>query len=114
MDRVQLLKGSYIVNPTISVVAIPQIERSFENYVQILSEEDVTPEISPGALSDVAKEFSLRSIVAIVSDSKDSDKACEPDVVIPLFALIAFVVNVFVPVNVFVADIGLLVPVFDT
>ena len=32
MDRVQLLKGSYIVNPTISVVAIPQIERSFENY----------------------------------------------------------------------------------
>ncbi|MBQ9304822.1 GGDEF domain-containing phosphodiesterase [Butyrivibrio sp.] len=60
-------------------------ERSFENYVQILSEEDVTPEISPGALSDVAKEFALRSIVAIVSDSKNSDKAGEPDVVIPLF-----------------------------
>ena len=60
-------------------------ERSFENYVLILSKEDITPEISPGALSDVAKEFSLRSIVAIVSDSKDSERAGEPDTVISLF-----------------------------
>ncbi|MCR4996230.1 MAG: GGDEF domain-containing phosphodiesterase [Butyrivibrio sp.] len=61
-------------------------EKSFENYVQILSEEEVTPEISPGALSDVAKDFSLRSIVAIVSNVKEAeDAATEPDSVIPLF-----------------------------
>ncbi|WP_026651741.1 putative bifunctional diguanylate cyclase/phosphodiesterase [Butyrivibrio proteoclasticus] len=60
-------------------------ERSFENFVQILSEEDVTPEISPSALADLAKEFSLRSIVAIVSDNKDSDKAGSADTIVPLF-----------------------------
>ena len=52
---------------------------------ECLLKEDITPEISPGALSDVAKEFSLRSIVAIVSDSKDSERAGEPDTVISLF-----------------------------
>ena len=60
-------------------------ERSFQNYVQILSEEEITPEITPSALADVAKEFSLRSIVAIVSDLKDSKQSKEPEVVIPLF-----------------------------
>lgn len=60
-------------------------ERSFENFVQILSEEDVTPEISPSALADISKEFSLRSIVAIVSDDKDSDKAGAADTIVPLF-----------------------------
>ena len=60
-------------------------ERSFENFVQILSEEEITPEISPSALADVAKDFSLRSIVAIVSELKTSDTASTPDVIIPLF-----------------------------
>lgn len=60
-------------------------ERSFENFVQILSEEEITPEISPSALADVSKEFSLRSIVAIVSELKPSDIASTPDVIIPLF-----------------------------
>ena len=60
-------------------------EKSFENFVQILSEENVTPEISPGALSDIAKDFSLRSIVAIVSSASGSDNAGEPDTVISLF-----------------------------
>ncbi len=60
-------------------------ERSFQNFVQILSEEEITPEITPSALADVAKEFSLRSIVAIVSDLKDSKQSGEPEVVIPLF-----------------------------
>ena len=60
-------------------------EKSFENFVQILSEENVTPEISPGALSDVAKDFSLRSIVAIISSAPGADRAGEPDTVISLF-----------------------------
>lgn len=60
-------------------------DRSFENFVQILSEEEVTPEISPSALADISKEFSLRSIVAIVSYKPYSDKAGEPDTIIPLF-----------------------------
>ena len=60
-------------------------ERSFENFVQILAEEEVTPEISPSALADISKEFSLRSIVAIVSELKTSDTASSPDVIIPLF-----------------------------
>ncbi len=60
-------------------------ERSYENFVQILSEEEVTPEIAPSALADISKEFALRSIVAIISNMKDSDKSGEPDMVIPLF-----------------------------
>ncbi len=60
-------------------------ERSFENFVQILAEEEVTPEISPSALADVSKEFSLRSIVAIVSELKTSYQASSPDIIIPLF-----------------------------
>ncbi len=60
-------------------------ERSFENFVQILSEEEVTPEISPSALADISKEFSLRSIVAIISELKESERAKEPDVIVPLF-----------------------------
>ena len=60
-------------------------EKSFENFVQILSEEEVTPEITPSALADLAKDYSLRSIVSIVSFKPDSDKAGEPDTVIPLF-----------------------------
>ena len=42
-------------------------EKSFENFVQILSEEAITPEISPSAIADLAKEYSLRSIVLIIS-----------------------------------------------
>ena len=60
-------------------------ERSFENFVQILSEEEVTPEITPSALADIGKEFSVRSVVAIVSNVPNSDISSEPDVVIPLF-----------------------------
>lgn len=60
-------------------------EKSFENFVQILSEEEVTPEITPSALADLAKDYSLRSIVSIVSFKPDSDKAGEPDTIIPLF-----------------------------
>ena len=60
-------------------------ERSFENFVQILSEEEVTPEITPSALADLSKDYSLRSIVSIVSFKPDSDKAGEPDTVISLF-----------------------------
>ncbi len=60
-------------------------EKSFENFVQILSEEEVTPEISPSALADISKEFSLRSIVAVVSFNQSSDKVGEPDTIIPLF-----------------------------
>jgi hypothetical protein len=36
------------------------LDRSFENFIHILSEEEVTPEISPSALADLSKEFSLR------------------------------------------------------
>lgn len=61
------------------------LDRSFENFIQILSEEEVTPEISPSALADLSKEFSLRSIVAVVSYRPDSDKAGEADTMIPLF-----------------------------
>ena len=60
-------------------------EKSFENFVQILSEEEVTPEITPSALADLSKEYSLRSIVSVVSFKPDSDRAGEPDTVIPLF-----------------------------
>ncbi len=60
-------------------------EKSFDNFVRILSEEEVTPEISPGALSDIAKEFSLRSIVAILSSDHHSGNHEEPDTVISLF-----------------------------
>lgn len=60
-------------------------ERSFENFVQILSEEEMTPEISPSALADISKEYFLRSIVAIVSELKESDRSKEPDILIPLF-----------------------------
>ena len=60
-------------------------ERSFENFVQILSEEEVTPEISPSALADISKEYSLRSIVAIISELKESNRSKEPDVILPLF-----------------------------
>lgn len=60
-------------------------EKSFENFVQILSEEEVTPEITPSALADLSKDYSLRSIVSVVSFKPDSDKAGEPDTVIPLF-----------------------------
>nr|MCR5606951.1 GGDEF domain-containing phosphodiesterase [Treponema sp.] len=60
-------------------------EKSFYNFVQILSEDEVTPEISPGALSDIAKEFSLRSIVAIVSIVTDDDSEKDSDKTVPLF-----------------------------
>ncbi len=60
-------------------------DRSFENFIQILSEEEVTPEISPSALADLAKEFFVRSIVAIVSFRAGSDRADEPAQFIPLF-----------------------------
>ncbi len=61
------------------------LDRSFENFIQILSEEEVTPEISPSALADLSKEFSLRSIVSVVSYRLDSERAGEPDTIIPLF-----------------------------
>ena len=60
-------------------------ERSFMNFVQILSEEEITPEISPSALADIGKEYSLRAVVAIVSDAKEPEKTGEADGVIPLF-----------------------------
>lgn len=60
-------------------------EKSFENFIRILSEEDVTPDIAPSALADVAKEYGLRSIVAVVSAGKNSKEAGQPDTVIPLF-----------------------------
>ncbi len=60
-------------------------ERSFENFVQILSEEDITPEVSPSALADLSKEYFLRSIVAVVSDAGESDRSKEPQTIIPLF-----------------------------
>ncbi|WP_022765927.1 putative bifunctional diguanylate cyclase/phosphodiesterase [Butyrivibrio sp. XPD2006] len=60
-------------------------EKSFENFVQILSEEEVTPEITPSALADLSKDYSIRSIVSVVSFKPDSDKAGEPDTIIPLF-----------------------------
>ena len=49
-------------------------EKSFENFVQILSEEEVTSEITPSALADISKEYALRSIVAIVSFAKRADE----------------------------------------
>ena len=60
-------------------------ERSFENFVQILSEEEATPEISPSALADLSKEYSLRSIVAIISDTKGPEGVKGPEVIISLF-----------------------------
>ncbi|MCR5670650.1 MAG: GGDEF domain-containing phosphodiesterase [Butyrivibrio sp.] len=60
-------------------------EKSFENFVRILSEENVTPDIAPGALADLSKEFFLRSIVAFISHFDDDGEAIEPDKVIPLF-----------------------------
>lgn len=62
-----------------------KLDRSFENFIQILSEEVVTPEISPSALADLSKEYSVRSIVSIVSYKPDSEKAGEPDTIVPLF-----------------------------
>lgn len=60
-------------------------ERSFMNFVQILSEEEITPEISPSALADVAKEYALKAIVAIVSNIREVDSKGEPDKIISLF-----------------------------
>ncbi len=60
-------------------------EKSFQNFVQILSEDEVTPEISPSALADLSKEFSLRSILSVVSFRPGSEKADEPETTIPLF-----------------------------
>ena len=60
-------------------------ERSFENFVQILSEEEVTPEITPSALADISKEYSLQSLVAIVSELNESDDSKHDDITIPLF-----------------------------
>ena len=60
-------------------------EKSFENFVQILSEEEVTSEVTPSALADISKEYMLRSIVAVVSFAKGSDEEGEPDTVISLF-----------------------------
>ncbi len=60
-------------------------EKSFQNFVQILSEDEVTPEISPSAMADLSKEFSLRSILSVVSFRPGSEKADEPETTIPLF-----------------------------
>ena len=60
-------------------------ERSFENFIQILSEEEMTPEISPSALADLSKEFFVRSILSIVSFKPGTEKALEPPKIIPLF-----------------------------
>ncbi len=60
-------------------------ERSFANFVQILSEEEVTPEIAPSSMADIAKDFGVKSIQAVVSYKNDSDKAGEPETVFPLF-----------------------------
>lgn len=60
-------------------------ERSFENFIQILSEEEITPEVSPSALADLSKEFFVRSVLSIVSFRPESDKASEPPRIIPLF-----------------------------
>ncbi len=60
-------------------------EKSFENFVHILSEEEATPEICPSALADIAKNFSVSSIVVVVSYKTDSDKAGEAAKVIPLY-----------------------------
>ena len=60
-------------------------ERSFENFIQILSEEEITPEISPSALADLSKEFFVRSVLSIVSYRPESKKASEPPKIIPLF-----------------------------
>ena len=60
-------------------------ERSFENFIQILSEEEITPEISPSALADLSKEFFVRSILSIVSFKPGSKNASQPPKIIPLF-----------------------------
>jgi diguanylate cyclase (GGDEF)-like protein len=60
-------------------------DKSFQNFVQILSEDEVTPEISPSALADLSKEFFVRSILSIVSFGPGSEKADEPETTIPLF-----------------------------
>lgn len=60
-------------------------EKSFQNFVQILSEDEVTPEISPSAMADLSKEFSLRSILSVVSFKPGAEKADEPERTIPLF-----------------------------
>ena len=60
-------------------------ERSFMNFVQILSEEEITPEISPSALADVSKEYALRAIVALVSGQKEAGSVGASDSVISLF-----------------------------
>ena len=58
--------------------------RSFENFVQILSEEEVTPEITPSALADISKEYSPRSLVAIISNLKASQESTKQDELIPI------------------------------
>ncbi|MBR1642685.1 MAG: EAL domain-containing protein [Butyrivibrio sp.] len=60
-------------------------ERSFENFIQILSEEEITPEVSPSALADLSKEFFVRSVLSIVSYKLESEKASEEPRIIPLF-----------------------------
>ncbi len=60
-------------------------ERSFENFVQILSEEEITPEITPSALADISKEYSLRSLIAIVSELSENGTSKDKDDIIPLF-----------------------------
>jgi len=60
-------------------------ERSFENFIQILSEEEITPEVSPSALADLSKEFFVRSVLSIVSYKPESEKASEKPRIIPLF-----------------------------
>ena len=60
-------------------------ERSFENFIQILSEEEITPEVSPSALADLSKEFFVRSVLSIVSYKPESEKASEEPRIIPLF-----------------------------
>ena len=60
-------------------------DKSFRNFVQILSEDEVTPEISPSAMADLSKEFSVRSILSVISFRPGSEKADEPETTIPLF-----------------------------
>ena len=60
-------------------------EKSFRNFVQILSEDEVTPEISPSAMADLSKEFSVRSILSVISFRPGAERSDEPDKTIPLF-----------------------------
>ena len=82
-------------------------ERSFMNFVQILSEEEITPEISPSALADVSKEYSLRSIVAIISNLKESDQAGEADVIVPYLGLFRKMRHRPIYLNILLRDVRL-------